>query len=212
MQKLIANYLFQYKNCALPQIGTLHIKSESAALEMGVQKIHAPESRIIFTNDITDSKNLTEYIAVNKNINIDEAAYQLKNISNEILNLKEGEEFLIANVGLFAKSQNDKLLFKEVKEEEFFRPSVYAERVIHPDDSHAILVGDKETDRNSMTDFFTDSAAVEKDKWWIWAVVIFVLSAVMIFIYLNNDNSNSFFGVSNKYEVSQPTVQYKNIP
>ena len=212
MQKLLANYLFQYKICALPQIGTLHITSESAALEMGVQKIHAPLNEIIFTNDITDSKNLTEYIAVNKNISFDEAAYQLQNISNEILNLNEAEEFSINCVGVFTKSQNNKLLFIEVKKVEIFTPSVYAERVIHPDDSHAILVGDRETDRNSMTEFFSDSAGIKKDKWWIWAAVIFFLSAVMIFIYFNNDNKNSSFGVSNKYEISQPTYQYKNIP
>ena len=212
MQKLLANYLFQYKNCALPQIGTLHIKTESAALEMGVQKIHAPVNKIIFSNEITDSKNVTEYIAANKNISFDEAAYQLKNISNEILSLKEGQEFLLDNVGVFTKSQNDKLLFEEVKEIEIFTPSVYAERVIHPDDSHAILVGDKETDRNSMTEFFTDSLAVENDKWWIWAIVIFVASSVMLFIYLNDDNKNSSFGISHKYEISKPTNQYKNIP
>ena len=212
MQKLLANYLFQYKNCALPQIGTLNIKFESAALEMGVQKIHAPLNKIIFTNEITDSKSLTEYIAANKNISFDEAAYQLKNISTEILNLKDGQEFLLDNVGAFTRSPNNKLLFTEVKEEAFFAPSVYAERVIHPDDSHSILVGDKETDRNSMTEFFTDSVPVEKDKWWIWAIVIFILSAVMIFIYLNDDIKNSSFGVSHKYEISKPTTQYKNIP
>ncbi len=212
MQKLLANYLFQYKNCALPQIGTLHIKTESAALEMGVQKIHAPINKIIFSNEITNSKNVTEYIAASKNISFDEAAYQLKNISSEILNLKEGQEFLLDNVGVFTKSQNNKLLFEEVKEIEIFTPSVYAERVIHPDDSHSILVGDKETDRNSMTEFFTDSVAIEKDKWWIWALVIFVASAVMILIYLNGDNKNSSFGISHKYEISKPTNQYNNIP
>jgi hypothetical protein len=212
MQKLIANYLFQYKNCALPQIGTLHIKSEPAVSVLGIQKINAPINFISFTNDITDSKNLTEYIAVNKNISFDEAAYQLNNISSEILNLKQAEEFSITSVGFFTKSQNDKLLFNENKEAEIFAVPVFAERVIHPDDSHKILVGDRETDRNSMTEFFTDTIPVKKNKWWLWAAAIFVLSVVLIFIYSNNDNHNRFFGVSNKYEVSQPTVQYKNIP
>ena len=212
MQKLLANYLFQYKNCALPQIGTLHIKSEPATLEMGVQKIYAPINKIVFTNDITDSKNLTEYIAVDKNISFDEAAYQLNKISNEILNLKEGQEFLIANVGVFKKPQNDRLLFKEVIEEEFFTPSIYAERVIHPDDSHAILVGDKETDRNTMTEFFSETTTIKKNKWWLWAGVFFVLSIFIFFIYYNNENHNNLFGVAHKYQINEATKQYKNIP
>ena len=209
MQKLLANYLFQYKNCVLPQIGTLHIKSDPAVSVLGIQKINAPVNLISFTNDITDSKNLTEYIAVNKNISFDEAEYQLKNISNEILNLKQEEEFLIDGVGFFTKSQNDKLLFKENKEAEIFAIPVYAERVIHPDDSHAILVGDKETDRNSMTEFFTDTAPTKKNKWWLWAAAIFVLSVVLIFIYLNNEYHNSYFGISHKNELNEATNQYK---
>ena len=76
MQKLIADYLFQYKKCALPQIGTLKIKTTPAESVMGEQKIKAPVSSIYFTDEITDSRNLTEYIAANKNVSVEEAAYQ----------------------------------------------------------------------------------------------------------------------------------------
>lgn len=212
MQKLIANYLFQYGNCALSQIGTLHTKSEPSVSVFGVQKIDAPLNHILFSNDITDSKNLTEYIAVNKNISFEEAAYQLKNISSEILNLKEEAHFSIPGVGVFTKSQNDKLSFKEIKTDNFFTPPVYAERVIHPDDSHAILVGDKETDRNTMTELLTETVPIKKNKWWIWAAAFFVLSIVLIFVYLNNETQNKSFGISHKYEMNETSPQYKNIP
>lgn len=212
MQQLLANYLFQYKNCPLPQLGTLHIQYESASSEIGSQKLLAPVSKILFTTDITDSKNLTVFIAANKNISVDEAAYQLKNISEEILNLKEGQEFSFKGVGVFLKTQNDHLIFNQMPADVSFAKPVYAERVIHPDDSHAILVGDKETDRNTMTEFFTETEAVKKSKWWIWAVAIFIISAIMFIIYFNNENHNSFFGISNKYELKEATNQYKNIP
>ena len=211
MQKLLANYLFLYKNCALPQIGTLNIKSEPAVLVLGVQKINAPVSFISFTTEINDPKSLTEYIAVNKSINFDEAAYQLNNISNEILNLKQVEEFSITGVGVFTKSQNNKLLFSENKVADIFTTPVYAERVIHPAYSHSILVGDKETDRNTMTEYYTDTVPLTKNKWWLWAAAIFIVSVVLIFIYLNNENHNSYFGVSHKYEMNEATNQYKNI-
>ena len=212
MQKLLANYLFQYKNCPLPDIGTLHIKLASAIAVLGVQKINAPVSIMSFTNDISDSNAITEYIAINKNVSFNEAAYQLNNICKEIANLKEGEEFLIDAVGSFAKSKNDKIFFTASKELEIFTPAVYAERVIHPDDSHAILVGDKETDRNSMTEFYTDSVTVNKSKWWLFAAIFFIVSIVMIVIYHNSEQYNSFFGVAHKYELKEAVKQYKNIP
>lgn len=212
MQKLLANYLFQYKICALPNIGTLHIKTESAISILGEQKIYAPVNKISFSSDIANSESLTDYIATNKNISFEEAAYHLKNISNEILHLNESEEFLIDNVGAFTKSQNDNVVFSEIREATHFSPSVNAERVIHPNDSHSILVGDKETDRNSMTEFFTDTVIVKKDKWRLWAAALFVLSIIVIFIYCNNNTHNNFFGVAHKYEVKESNILYKNIP
>ena len=212
MQQLIANYLFQYKNCPLSQVGTLHLQSASATSEIGTQKIIPPSHTISFSKDITDAKNLTEFIAANKNISVDEAAYQLKNISEEITNLKEGQEFAFAGVGVFLRSLNDNLIFNQVQTDVPFAQPVYAERVIHPDDSHAILVGDKETDRNTMTEFFTETEPVKKNKWWIWAAALFVLSIVLISVYLNNENQNKSFGISHKYELNDASNQYKNIP
>ena len=212
MQQLIANYLFQYKNCPLPQIGTLHIQSASATSEIGTQKIIPPSHSISFSKDITDYTNLIEFIAANKNISANEAAYQLKNISEEIKNLKEGQEFAFAGVGVFLRSQNENLIFNQVQTDVSFAQPVYAERVIHPDDSHAILVGDKETDRNTMTEFFTETEPVKKDKWWLWAAALFVISAILILCYLNNKNQNKSFGISHKYELNEASKEYKNIP
>ena len=212
MQQLLVNYLFQYKNCPLPQIGTLRIQTGSATSEIGTQKIIPPSHSIFFSKDIADSTNLTEFIAANKNISVDEAAYQLKNITDEIINLKEQEEFSLTGVGVFLKSQNDNLSFNQLQTNGSFALPVYAERVIHPDDSHAILVGDKETDRNTMTEYFTETDPVKKDKWWIWAAVIFIISIILTIIYFNNENRNSFFGVSHKYEMKETSNQYKSIP
>ena len=212
MQQLIANYLFQYKNCPLPQIGTLHILSASATSEIGTQKIIPPSHTISFSKDITDSTNLTEFIAANKNISIDEAAYQLKNITDEIINLQDGEDFSLIGVGVFVRFQNSNLTFNQLQTNDFFALPVYAERVIHPDDSHAILVGDKETDRNTMTEFFTETESVKKDKWWLWAAALFVISAILILYYLNNKNQNQSFGISYKYQLNEASKQYKNIP
>ena len=212
MQKLLANYLFQHQICVLPQIGTLQLKVDPAFVVLGTQKIHAPNKYILFTKDTVDSKNITEYIAVNKKISFEEAAYQLQNFSAEILKIAEVEKFTIVSVGDFYRSQNGQLSFKEEKLPEYFAAAIYAERVIHPDDSHSILVGDTETDRNKMTAYYTETEPLKKSKWWILATLLFILSIVLLFVYFNEENGNHFFGVSHKYEVKPATEQYKNIP
>ena len=212
MQKLIADYLFQYKTCALPQIGTLNIKTTAATSVLGEQKITAPVSTIFFIDEITDSRNITSFIAANKSVSVEEAAYQLKKISAEITALNEGEKFSIAGVGDFYKNNTDKITFQPAALPSYFTPSVYAERVIHPNDSHAILVGDTETDRNTMTEFFTEDEPVRKSKWWVWAAVLFATAIALIIIYQNDDNRNSFFGISHKYDVAPATETYRKIP
>ena len=212
MQKLLADYLFQYKNCALPQIGTLKIKTVTATSVLGEQKITAPISTIYFEEEITDSKNITAFIAANKNVSVEEAAYQLKKLCTEISSLNSNEKFPIPGIGEFYKNSNGKISFQLLDLPSYFSPSVYAERVIHPNDSHAILVGDTETDRNTMTEYFTEDEPVRKSKWWVWAAVLFAAAIALIFIYANDNNRNSFFGISNKYDVAPATETYKKIP
>ena len=212
MQKLIADYLFQYKKCALPQIGTLNIKTTPAESVMGEQKINAPVRSIYFTDEITDSRNLTEYIATNKNVSAEEAAYQLKNICNEIAELNNNNKFSLVGVGEFYKAGNGRISFQTVNLPAYFSPSVYAARVIHPNDSHSILVGDTETDRNTMAEYYTEDEPVSKSKWWLWAIVLFLIAAAMIVFYANDKSGNSFFGVSHKYDVPPATETYKKLP
>ncbi len=212
MQKLIADYLFQYKTCSLPQIGTLKIKTITATSVLGEQKITAPVSTIYFTDEITDSRNITAFIAANKSVSVEEAAYQLKKICTEISSLDSNEKFPIPGVGEFHKSNNGKISFQPDDLPSHFTPTVYAERVIHPNDSHAILVGDTETDRNTMTEYFTEDEPVSKSKWWVWAAVLFAAAIALIIIYENDNNRNSFFGISHKYDVTPATETYKKIP
>ena len=212
MQKLIADYLFQYKNSALPQIGTLKIKRGTASSVLGEQKITAPVSTIYFTDEVSDSRNFTAFIAANKSVSIEEAGYQLKKICTEISTINNNEKFSITDIGEFYKNSNGKINFSPVNLPSYFTPSVYAERVIHPNDSHAILVGDTETDSNTMTEFFTEEEPVRKNKWWLWAAALFALTIALVVIYENDKNKNSFFGIAHQYKVSSPTETYRKFP
>jgi hypothetical protein len=69
---------------------------------------------------------------------------------------------------------------------------VVAERVIHKDAEHAILVGDKETTNVEMTEYYTDETAVAKDKWWIWAIVLGVVAISVIAYYLSQNGIADF--------------------
>lgn len=212
MQELLANYLFQYKQAVLPQIGTLHLRTESATSIFGEQKIAAPVSYIVLLDEMGDSVSFIEYIAANKHISIDEAAYQLNKFSEEITSLHTNNSFEIERLGKFSKDENEKIIFEGFKPPAYFLPSVHAERVIHPNESHTMLVGDTETSTAAMVDFYTEEAPVKKSKWWVWALVLFAVAIAGIAFYLNRDGSNPYFGNSNKEELKAADSTYKMLP
>ncbi|MCY7291093.1 MAG: hypothetical protein LH615_02825, partial [Ferruginibacter sp.] len=75
-----------------------------------------------------------------------------------------------------------------------------------------ILVGDTQTDRKTMTEYYTEEEPLQKSKWWVWAAVLFVIAIASIVVYANDKNRNSLFGIQHKYDLAPPTETYKKLP
>jgi hypothetical protein len=212
MQKLLADYLFQYKQCALPEIGGLHIKNIPASSIFGERKISASIPVIEFNDEVHATEQVEAYIALQKNITRDEAAHQLKKMVEDIKALPLGQQFEIPNVGKFYKDENDKIGFIAEEVPAYFLPQVAAERVIHPNDSHTMIVGETETNTAAMAEYYAEEEPAIKSKWWIFAIISFVVSIATIGFYASNKNTNSFFGAANKVEVGVADSTYRMLP
>ncbi len=212
MQKLLADYLFQYKQCALPQIGTLQIKNVPASSIFGERKISAPIPVIEFNEAVHSTELVEAFIALQKNITRDAAALQLKKISEDIQALPLGEQFEIPNAGKFYKDDNDKIGYIAVEAPAHFLPQVVAERVVHPNESHTMLVGETETNTAAMADFFAEEEPAMKSKWWIFAIVSFVTAAAAVGFYASSKKADSFFGSSSRIEVGVADSTYRMLP
>jgi hypothetical protein len=212
MQKLLADYLFQYKQCALPEIGTLYIKNTSATSIFGERKISAPIPVIAFSDDVHGTENVEAYIALQKNITRDEAAQQLKKIVADIQALQLGQQLEIPNAGKFYKDENEIIGFVAEEVPAHFLPQVVAERVVHPNDSHTMLVGETETSTAAMAEYYAEEEPTMKSKWWIFAIAAFVVSAAAVGFYSSNKKADSFFGASNKIEAGTADSAYRMLP
>ena len=212
MQQLLADYLFQNKQCALPIIGTLHIKNTSASSIFGERKISAPVPVIEFNDDIHSTAHVEAYIALQKNITREDATQQLKKFEQNIQALPLGQRIEIPNVGEFYKDENDIIGFTAALAPAYFLPQVAAERVVHPNDSHTMLVGETETNTAAMAEYFSEEEPIMKSKWWIFAIVSFVLAAAAVGFHASNKNANSFFGASNKIEANAADSTYRMLP
>ena len=188
MQHLIAQYLFQNKHCTLPGLGTLSVVTKNAASDFVNKQILPPIPAITFSSEENDAEGFVNYVAANEHKNYGES---IEEVNDYVGLLKQGKP--INGVGQFLVDASGNIEFKAAEINSNLLQAVRAERVIHPEAEHVMLVGDKETTNTQMTEYYTEDPVI-KDGWWIWAIVLGVIGITAIFIYLNDSNSNDLFG------------------
>ena len=203
MQNLIADYLLENKQCHIPSLGVLSIKKTPASFNFSEQTMSAPIPTILFEKKDIDSDKLAEFIAAKKNINIADANNLIADFSASVNFLSEQDKIEIQGFGHFCKKANGKVEFESATTNPAFLPDVQAVKVIHPNETHNITVGDTETDTVTMTEFFAEEAAV-KDKWWIWAAVFLGISFAGLAYFIFGTSHSS---TGNIYPIEKITAE-----
>lgn len=194
MHYLIASYLFKNKSCPLPGLGTLSVVMGKAEADFLNSVIKAPVPIIIFDSKENDASNLLDYIAAKTNSTVLQTIDKLGQFCNNLkAAIKTGQPAVLNGVGNFFTDSSGSINFRSSQLPVTFFQPVKAERVIHPEAEHQILVGDKETTNTLMTEYFSE-VPVKKKRWWIWAVILGAIALIAILLYLNNANATSMFG------------------
>lgn len=194
MQKQIASYLFQHKTCPLPGLGTLEVVQTAAENDFTNKQISAPKPFIKFESKETATDGLVNYLAKYSDKNANEVSQKLNCFCDDIKKEITGHSaFQLNSIGNFFVDGSGNISFKPEELPAAFVQPVYAERVIHPDAEHQILVGDKETTNTVMTEFFTETPII-KDHWWIWAIVLGVIGLLLVVLYFTMLHGTSAFG------------------
>jgi len=211
MLQLISAYLYRYGHCPLPGLGTLFMSTEPARVLHGEHKIAAPTQTIEFRTEHQPADRLISFISEIRNISYQEAKNYLESYCDNVKITVSGAEPGTRGPGHFHVDAEGELIFVPVKTNEAFHQDVKAERVVHPNESHQMLVGDRETTTTRMTEFYTESEPQRKSKWWIAALIIALLGIAMIVIYMQRRQSG-IFGNSSSVEVKAAEPTYKQIP
>ena len=194
MEQFIASYLFQHKTCPIPGLGSLVMTNTAALTDFTNKKITAPTPAIRFQQDETNADQLLSYIAAKTNSNTYEVGAALDHFCDGLKQeLTTGSSTKLPGIGNFQVDASGNINFAPEELPPVFLPPVKAERVVHPQAEHHMLVGDKETTNTQMTEYFNEEP-VKKDRWWVWAILLGAIGLTAILIYLNDANSSSLFG------------------
>ncbi|MBC7865939.1 MAG: hypothetical protein H7X88_00240, partial [Gloeobacteraceae cyanobacterium ES-bin-316] len=126
-----------------------------------------------------------------KGISTTEVSFLLKKYCEGLQQLPAYGEMPMGQLGSFYMDENGKLHFKSVSLPAAYFPDVVAERVIHPDVAHEILVGDTHTNSTAMTELLQEEPII-KSRWWIAAVVLAVLGVAVLFVYYSQNRVGDF--------------------
>lgn len=194
MQQLIASFLFQNRSCPLPGLGTLSLTETEAVADFSNKTITPPLSEIHFEPGETNRDDLLAYMARSTNTPVNEANAALDHFCAELKNdISTKATANLDGIGNFYVDGNGKMKFSQSPLPQYFLDPVSAERVIHPNAEHLILVGDKESTNTLMTEYFSEESPV-KDRWWIWALLLGGIGLIILLFYFNDMDRGSLFG------------------
>ena len=189
MQDAITAYLIQAKECSLPGIGQFKIESHNASTDVANKSILPPYNEIVFQShrDQEADFGLIKYLSEKLNIDKEEAKKKLKlfciSTSNHI---SRGETVVFPSLGSLQKDDKGTTYFTPNNNLNLLEP-VIAERVIHENANHAVLVGDKETTSDKSVDYLIKKTPPEKQWWKIAALILFIIGlSIILFQFYNN--------------------------
>ncbi len=208
MEKLLANYLFQFRICPLPSLGTLYLHTGYAGIMAGEKKIVAPSPSVSFEGAELTPEHLLAFIANEHKGSKPQAAAKLDEFCDRLKSLSAGMELGLANAGYFYKNEDAMLAFKTAEVPPAFIPVVRAERVIRTDVAHQMLVGDRETDTTAMNHQLHSLTETRRSRWWIAAVIATVVAVGVIMVYMY-EYKNGMFGNAQRVEPKSAAPSYR---
>jgi len=197
----------------LADVGRFKINDISAESDIINKHIVQPLLDISFASrEEKISDGLIKYVADKKMITLAQAADDIKTwcsyTNNKLIN---GEDVSLLPLGVLKKSNSGNVFIADSSPQIFFGP-VNAERVIHLNSEHAMLVGDKETTSSKMNDYLQVEKIIKKNNTWkILAILLFVIALFFLIIHFyENPFSLSTIGNQNKIIPGSASHTYLN--
>jgi nucleoid DNA-binding protein len=213
MLDLIISFIIQSKECKLADIGKFTTIIKPAKADIANKQMTPPFKEILFNKrEEKVSDELVKYVAEKKKISSFEALSEIKKWCAETKEkLKNGEAIFLNSLGVLKKESSGNISFENQITMPFFAP-VPAERVIHKNSEHAVLVGDRETTSSVMNQFYSEEETTTKSNAWkIIAIILLAIALVILFFYFyGHPFSLSEFGNHVKTVPQSPPSTYLN--
>lgn len=186
MYEVLNRYLFQHKSISIPGLGSLVAETIPAVSDFANKQLLPVQLKFRFDkySDAPD-REFFNYLSQASAVPDFEAIRWYNEFATALRNkIRQGEEAVWQGVGVFKKDFGGEIVFEPAAPPFEFYPPVKAERIVRADARHSILVGDKEKTNYEMTELLNDDVYVEKESWWIYALILAAIGLSVLFFHL----------------------------
>jgi hypothetical protein len=207
MYEVLNKYLMQHKIISIPGLGSLVAETIPAVNDFVNKQLLPVQIKFRYDKyfDAPD-REFFSYLSHKKNIADFEAIKWYSEFAYELRHkIRTEEKAEWDGVGIFKKDIGGDIVFEPYPQQYELYSTVRAERVIHSDATHSILVGDKEKTNYEMTQLLSDEVHVEKESWWIYALILAAIGLIILFFHLyQTDMKWGVTGNEQKIEIANP--------
>lgn len=188
------SYLLQHKSLSIPGMGTIFIERVPAQSDFVNKQLLPPSYHYRFDKyfDAPD-KDFFTYLAHQKDMADYEAirwynewAYELRN------KIRTDNPVSLDKIGTLRKDLSGDIIFEPDRLSPTYLGTVPAHRVIRSHAKHTVLVGDREISNEEAAGYHSEDTIVEKESWWIYALVITAIALIILFFHFYKNG----FGVN----------------
>lgn len=197
----------------MPGLGSVAVQRKAAISDF-VDHVFLPPSYSFQWNqaDTNPSPGFYKWLADELNTTEEEAALKVNEYVGELKReINAGKEINWEGVGIIRRGMDSGIELETGDKQLDFEQEVFAEKVIHPDSSHTILVGDEEKSSADMNQFLGlfQRKKITKHRLILWIAAF----ALVLFIIYMSVTGWSPVSVSNKNGISpnDAPASYKEI-
>jgi hypothetical protein len=188
MFSLLNSYLFQHKSISIPGLGTIYLETLPASIDTSTQNMLPPLYYFRFDKYFdSPDRQFFNFLATQQQIADYEALRLYNDFSYQVKEkINQNEAVTWDGVGVLKKDTDGNIVFESAMNNPAFMQPVPARKVIRPDARHVLLVGDTERTSTEMNAWLNqEQQLVRKRPWWIYALVVGILSVLALVFYFS---------------------------
>ncbi len=192
MLGLFYQYLIRNEKIVLPGLGTVAMQRLSSESDIAAHKISPPLYTFAWhQGNTTPPKRFFIWLAHRLNIAEEEAAIQVTNFVADVKReINAGKEIKWHGVGIIRRGFDSGIEFEPERRTLSFDEDVAAEKVIHENSRHTILVGDAEKSSDQMNQILLLPTRKKIFTPYKVAIVLLILSLLFSIWYVSQNGLN----------------------